>query len=158
MFVFLGHPHSLQRKANASLDSQVKTLSQEYKSPFSTEESQPTETAPTKEIGTDPTIANATVNELESGDAALPNGAAAEAAANGIPNASVTDDAANAVAESHWDQGNDMSISQEWVDVKVPRDPTETDTGLDATPAAAPNTQSWADEQPDPVPEVCCNT
>lgn len=47
-----------------------------------------------------------------------------------------------------------MSISQEWVDVKVPRDPAETETGLEATPAAAANTQSWADDQPDHVPEV----
>lgn len=133
----------------------MKTLSQEYKTPFTAEESQPAETEPTKQVDTDPTIANATVTEMESGDAPITNGAAAEPDSNGIANASVADEAANAVAESHWDQTNEMSISQEWVDVKVPRDPTETDTGLDATPAAAPNTQSWADDQPDPVPEVC---
>lgn len=77
-----------------------------------------------------------------------------EAATNGIANASISGDGANAVAESHWDATNEMSLSQEWVDVKVPRDPAETETGLQATPAAPTNTQSWADEQPDPVPEV----
>ena len=36
--------------------------------------------------------------------------------------------------------------------VEVPRDPTETDTGVQATPAATHGTQSWADEvQADPT-------
>lgn len=66
---------------------------------------------------------------------------------NGAPvNASVGDDAANAAGESQWDSPNtiDPSMSQSWV--QVPRDPTETETGLEATPAAPVNTQSWSDE------------
>lgn len=133
----------------------MKTLSQEYKTPFTAEEGQPAEADTPKQIATDPTIANATVNEIEAGDTALVNGTTAEPVGNGIANARVADEAANAVAESHWDPTTDMSLSQEWVDVSVPRDPAETDTGLEATPAAPANTQSWADEQPDPVPEVC---
>lgn len=84
----------------------------------------------------------------------LVNGQAVKPPANGIANASVADDAANAVAESHWDGENGFSISRGWVDVTAPRNPSETDTGLDATPAAAANTQSWADEQPDASTEV----
>lgn len=45
-------------------------------------------------------------------------------------------------------------MSQEWVDVKVPRDPVETDEGPAATPAAPANTQSWADDHPEPTTEV----
>jgi hypothetical protein len=77
-----------------------------------------------------------------------------DAVTNGIANASISDDAANPVAESNWDLNNNMSASQEWVDVKVPRDPTETEAGLDATPAAATNQQSWADDHPEPTQEV----
>jgi hypothetical protein len=83
--------------------------------------------------------------------------AAAQPASNGIANAKVSDDAANAVAESHWDTNTDLTMSQEWVDVKVPRDPSETDTGLQATLAGGSNTQSWADDHPEPAPEVRCN-
>lgn len=74
---------------------------------------------------------------------------------NAPANASVADDAANASAEGQWDAANnDLSTSQEWVDVAVPRDPAETETGLEATPAAASNKQSWADDQPELVPDV----
>jgi hypothetical protein len=131
----------------------VKALSGDYKTPFYSEGAQPVAET-TAEVGTDPTVANASATEIEAGDAvAQVSSTSVEGVTNGIANASVSDDAANAVAESHWDNANDMSESQEWVDVKVPRDPTETETGLTATPAAASNTQSWADEQPDPVPE-----
>ncbi|KAH7146404.1 hypothetical protein EDB81DRAFT_856812 [Dactylonectria macrodidyma] len=124
--------------------SKVRSLAQEYKTPVYPDESQPTET----EAVSDPTIANATVAEIEAGDAALSSGPTPEPAHNGIANASVADDAANAVAESHWDTGNnsannELSMSQEWVDVKA-----ETET---AAPAA--NTQSWADDHPEQVPE-----
>lgn len=89
--------------------------------------------------------------ELDAGDDATVNGQATEPSANGITNASVSDDAANAIAESHWDGENGTPISQGWEDLKHPRDPKETDTGLNATPAVTSNTQSWADEQPDPM-------
>lgn len=81
-----------------------------------------------------------------------------ETPTSGVPaNADVGDGAANAAAESQWDNSNDLSASlsqEEWV--KVPRDPTETDTGLTATPAATGPVQSWADDQPDNPPEVSC--
>ncbi|KJZ80213.1 hypothetical protein HIM_00063 [Hirsutella minnesotensis 3608] len=135
--------------------SSVKTLAKEYKTPVYTETAQPSETEPAKEAASDPTIANASAVEIEAGDSALISAEQApESAANGIANASVSDDAANAVAESNWDGENGMSISQEWVEVKATRDPSETEVRLAATPVAAANTQSWADEQPDPSPEA----
>lgn len=76
-------------------------------------------------------------------------------------NSGVADDAANEVGEKQWDagnDGNDMSMSQEWVDVKLPRDPSETETGLNATFGAPGNIQSWADEQPEPAGEVPSQT
>jgi len=60
---------------------------------------------------------------------------------------------ANAAAEANWDQNNDLSASQEWVE--VPRDAAETETGIAATPAAPANTQSWADDQPESPKLVC---
>ncbi|KAH8175410.1 hypothetical protein LIA77_03828 [Sarocladium implicatum] len=133
--------------------SVVKSLAQEYKSPVYAENA-PAEAEPQPEVGTDPTIAHATASELESGDLSLTNGQSVDAVTNGIANASISDDAANPVAESNWDLNNNMSASQEWVDVKVPRDPTETEAGLDATPAAATNQQSWADDHPEPTQEA----
>ncbi|EPE05307.1 hypothetical protein F503_03912 [Ophiostoma piceae UAMH 11346] len=105
------------------------------------------ETAPeAAKVESDPTVANASLTEIEAGDdTPLANGESTEAEAahtNGITNSGVADDAANAAGENQWDtNGNkDLSMSQEWVE--VPRDPTETDTGLTATPAAPANTQS----------------
>ncbi|CAM1509144.1 Fc.00g028830.m01.CDS01 [Cosmosporella sp. VM-42] len=135
--------------------SQVKALAQEPKAPLYTEGTQSTEQEPAQEVASDPTLATATAAEIEAEAAPLVNGPAAEPAQNGLANANVSDEAANAVAESHWDNGtnNELSMSQEWVDVKVPRDASETETGLKATPAAATNTQSWADDHPEPIPE-----
>lgn len=103
------------------------------------------------EIGTDPTVANAGLTEIDAGtDVALTNGNHTEEAAHTVPaNAEVADEAANASAEAaQWDTGNaSMSVSQEWV--KVPENPAETDTGLDATPTVPANTQSWADDATD---------
>ncbi|KAF7550400.1 hypothetical protein G7Z17_g5755 [Cylindrodendrum hubeiense] len=122
--------------------SKVRSLAQEYKTPFYPEDGQPTEA----EAVSDPTIANAAATEIAAGDAALTAGPTDQPASNGLANASVADDAANAVAESHWDttnNTNELSMSQEWVDVKA------------ETEAAAPvtNTQSWADDHPEQVPE-----
>ncbi|CAK7202248.1 hypothetical protein SEUCBS139899_004970 [Sporothrix eucalyptigena] len=115
------------------------------------------------QVESDPTLVHASLTEIEAGTdtplveaAALTNGHAAEAqstdaAASNIANADVGDEAANTAGESQWDTGNgakDLSMSQEWV--QVPRDLAETETGLTATTAAPSNTQSWADEQPDP--------
>lgn len=98
----------------------------------------------------DPTVTHAGLTEIEAGETQTP---LANGHNEGIPNASTTDDAANAAAESQWDNSNDMSASQEdWV--KVPRDPLETDTGFTATPAASGPVQSWADDQPENPLEV----
>ncbi|CRK05778.1 hypothetical protein BN1708_009729, partial [Verticillium longisporum] len=101
--------------------------------------------------GTDLTVANASLTEITAGDdAALVNGSASENAQTPVAsNADASNDAANAAGDK-WDTGNDLgasAISQEWVN--IPRDPAETETGLEATPANASNTQSWADDQPE---------
>jgi hypothetical protein len=71
----------------------------------------------------------------------------------GIPqNSGFGEGAANAAAEANWDNNNDLSTSQEWVE--VPRDANETETGVTGTPAAPSNVQSWADDQPDSPVEV----
>ncbi|KAE8446419.1 hypothetical protein EG329_012024 [Mollisiaceae sp. DMI_Dod_QoI] len=101
-------------------------------------------------IQSDPTIANAGMTELDApATTALTNGHTEPTWENqGIPqNSGFGEGAANAAAEANWDHSNDLSTSQEWVE--VPRDATETDTGVTATPAAPSNVQSWADDQPD---------
>lgn len=113
------------------------------------------------QIQTDPTMANAGMTELD--DAALTSSVTEHVAetASGLPtNGDIDIGAANAAAENNWDPStnNDLSASQEWVEVE--RDAAETDTGLAATPAATTQTQSWADEQPDMPSEVrliCCS-
>lgn len=105
---------------------------------------------------TDPTIANAGLTELQD-TKTIPihsNGADGTGAAFVAPEqASTGDSAANAVAESKWDAEASVHTEasaggEDWVN--VPRDPAETDTGLQATPAApaaqAENSNSWADE------------
>ncbi|KAK4223188.1 hypothetical protein QBC38DRAFT_58244 [Podospora fimiseda] len=108
------------------------------------------------DVETDPTVANAGLTEVEEGSAtALANGHPAEETPSGTgapANADVTDSAANAAGESQWDIGTSMTESQEWVDVQVPREASETETGVTATPAqpSAPATnQSWADDHPE---------
>ncbi|OAA60935.1 hypothetical protein SPI_04959 [Niveomyces insectorum RCEF 264] len=148
--------------ANEPLETtyaQVKAVSAAYAAPLYQAE----------EPVTDPTLANANLTEIESGEntplladkaAPLTNGHATEqeqtASTPHAENADVGNAAANAVGESQWDRTNDnqkeLSMSQEWVE--VPRDPAETETGLAATPAAAANKQSWADEQPENPPPV----
>ena len=114
----------------------------------------PTVEASEYPVQSDPTIANAGLTELDAPPATtLSNGHETTTFANDIPqNSGFGDGAANAAAEANWDQSNDLSTSQEWVE--VPRDATETDTGVTATPAAPSNVQSWADDQPDSPAEV----
>ncbi|KAK4122769.1 hypothetical protein N657DRAFT_575510 [Parathielavia appendiculata] len=109
-----------------------------------------------QEPETDPTVANASLTEVDDGSATvLTNGHVQEAlvssSSTAHSNTDVADDAANAAGESQWDTGNETSptSTQEWVDVKIPREPSETETGLTATPAAPSNTQSWADDHPE---------
>lgn len=110
---------------------------------------------------TDPTIAHAGLTEIDSTGATAPmtngHGHTESTPHSGLTTSGdISDNAANAAGESQWDTPtNDLSgsITQEdWV--KVPRDPAETDTGLTATPAAAGPVQSWADDQPENLPEV----
>ncbi|KAL2070705.1 hypothetical protein VTL71DRAFT_13731 [Oculimacula yallundae] len=100
-------------------------------------------------VESDPTIANAGLTELDAPAATeMTNGHAEATYDQGVPaNSTFGEGAANAAAEANWDNSNDLSTSQEWVE--VPRDAAETDTGVTATPAAPSNTQSWADDQPD---------
>lgn len=103
-------------------------------------------------VQSDPTIANAGLTELDAPPAAAITNGHQETYDAGIPqNSGFGDGAANAAAEANWDANNDLTTSQEWVE--VPRDAAETDTGVTATPAAPSNVQSWADDQPD-SPEV----
>ena len=106
-------------------------------------------------VQTDPTVAHAGLTEIADGTpVALTNARPADASSttHAPTNADVADSAANAAGESQWDAGNSLSMSQEWVE--VPREAAETETGLQATPAAPGNTQSWADDQPENPPEV----
>ncbi|EFY90342.1 hypothetical protein MAC_03588 [Metarhizium acridum CQMa 102] len=128
--------------------SVVKTLAQEYKAPVYSEV--PAE-GETDGVVTDPTVANVAATEIAGTDVSASPGEKKVEASNGHPNANVSDNAANAVAESHWSTEAGLSTSQEWADVKTSRDLIETDTGLTATPAVSGNTQSWADEQPEPT-------
>jgi hypothetical protein len=117
-------------------------------------------------IQSDPTIAHAGLTELDTEmvtSLANGHGDATAEPAPGIPqNSGIDEGAANAAAGSHWDANADLSASQEWVDVSIMRETSETETGLTATLAeqsntqgwAAPNTQSWADDQPEESPKT----
>ncbi|KAM0428648.1 hypothetical protein ACHAPT_007012 [Fusarium lateritium] len=130
--------------------SKVRSLAQEYKTPYDETQATEGEAAPA-EVASDPTVAHASATEIEAGDVSAPAEAAAEPSSNGLANASVADDAANAVAESHWDTPNqELSASQEWVDVKA----TEATDAEAAAPAPAANTQSWADDHPEHAAET----
>lgn len=111
-----------------------------------------TETTPaTEEVTTDPTIANASLTELED-TAAIPTSASEDNSQDDIPPAapeqvSTTGEAANAVAENAWNPEastatENTQTSEDWV--QVPRDPAETETG--ALPAPQQSTSNWADE------------
>lgn len=104
-------------------------------------------------VQSDPTIVHAGLTEIDAEPAtiALANGHESNEIP-GVPKNSGFGDEGNAAAEANWDGANDLSTSQEWVE--VPRDAAETETGLTATPAAPSNTQSWADDQPDSPNQV----
>ncbi|KAI0457308.1 hypothetical protein F5B21DRAFT_465036 [Xylaria acuta] len=159
-----GSPETTRSVAGDELQTtygQVKAAATAYVAPFAAIEASPdtTETAPepAATVETDLTVAHAGLTEIDNTGATEPltNGHTEPAPQAGLPtNADVSDSAANAVAGADWDANNTMSssITQEgWVE--VPRDPAETETGLTATPAAAGNVQSWADDQPENPPE-----
>lgn len=136
------------------------------------EEAVPTETL--EHVQSDPTIIHAGLTEIDAGtDKPLTNGHVHEPSHEAetiIPSIETADDAANAVAESQWDKDatNDLAASQEWIEVQKPAEPAEPaepvepiepvetpqpDAVPEATPAA-PTSQSWADDHPEPTSGV----
>ena len=100
-------------------------------------------------VQSDPTLANAGLTEIDEPSATTMANGHESHEIQGIPPNSSFGEGGNAAAEANWDNANDLTTSQEWVE--VPRDAVETDAGVTATPAAPSNVQSWADDQPDPV-------
>jgi len=140
----------------------IKTVALAQPPPVSTIESTIDPTDETAAVETseypvqgDPTIANAGLTELDAPPiSSLANGHDDTShEIQSIPqNSGFGDGTANAAAEANWDNSNDLSTSQEWIE--VPRDTADTDTGITATPAAPSNVQSWADDQPDSPADI----
>lgn len=112
---------------------------------------------PPTQTSTDPTIANAGMTELDDNTTVVDgtNGEMDSAAFAAPEQTSITDDAANAVAQANWDPEASMTTNgsgEGWVE--VPRDPAETETGIAATPAAMQNVNSWAEEVAEEKPLV----
>ncbi|KAK4696601.1 hypothetical protein P7C71_g1352, partial [Lecanoromycetidae sp. Uapishka_2] len=95
--------------------------------------------------GTDPTVAHAGLTEIDNPQEPATNGVSSHVDTPNVPDASNIDaGAANAAAGTNWDAKQSVT-GEDWVEVA--RDPTETETGNTATPAAMTNnTQSWADQ------------
>ncbi|KAK4213250.1 hypothetical protein QBC37DRAFT_175543 [Rhypophila decipiens] len=154
--------------------AQVKQLAIAYAYPEGVSQAVESEAETKEPVQTDPTVANASLTEIQEGsDVALTNGHSEEPApTTNIPTTDVADNAANAAGESQWDSKTDLTISQEWVDVKA-QEPTPTETeapveaveAVEAAPAPAPapapvetapapavssNNPSWADDHPEP--------
>ena len=150
---------------SVGIDKQVRDLSFEY-APYAAEEAWAEEVAqssptapqassddPAPTIGTDPTVANAGLTEIDTQPDQMTNGITNHADAPNIPIASSIDaGAANTAGGKNWEAKAGASGGDDWV--KVDRNPAETDTGTDATPAALTNTQSWAEDVPTEAPTV----
>ncbi|KAL4769422.1 hypothetical protein BDW60DRAFT_209969 [Aspergillus nidulans var. acristatus] len=104
----------------------------------------PAASQPAPEAATDPTTANAASTELQDPvyvtEAATDNAATTstnEAENVAPPPQTLVGEGANAVAESAWEPNSDPLASSTNTEgfVEIPRDPAETDTGLQATPA-----------------------
>ncbi|KAF9887655.1 hypothetical protein FE257_009748 [Aspergillus nanangensis] len=118
----------------------VKDASKQYAP--AAEEATTTDAAP----ASDPTISNAGFTELQDSPyiaEAAPTGEAPTAALHAEavppPAQTIVSDAANPVAEASWDpNASDALASSTNADgwVEVPRDPAETETGFEATPAS----------------------
>ncbi|KAJ9602009.1 hypothetical protein H2200_013568 [Cladophialophora chaetospira] len=108
----------------------------------------PAESTPA-EVGTDNTVAHAGLTELDDATTIQATAYPIDSDVPAPEQTSADDQAANAVAEA-WDPQasvitDNSAANDEWV--QVPRDPTETETGLTATPAAPVQaTNSWAEE------------
>ncbi|KAJ5693271.1 hypothetical protein N7462_002694 [Penicillium macrosclerotiorum] len=105
-----------------------------------------TETAPTS----DPTLVNAGLTELQDTSISTQGASAQIDLAGQIapPSQTLISDAANQVADSSYDPTSLASSSTTDGWVEVPRDPAETDTGLQATPANADVNNASAAEAP----------
>lgn len=102
---------------------------------------------PTDPPGTDPTVANAGLTELED-TATIPTSTTEETSpddiASAAPEQSTITEASNAVGDAWNPEASSTTQSAEdWV--QVPRDPAETETGS-AAPAIQQSTSNWADE------------
>ena len=146
---------------NTYADKQIQDLAIEY-APYAAEEAWAEEVAqsepspPTTEetsstpIGTDPTIAHARLTEIQNPVEPVTNGDASHVNTPTVPGASNIDaGAANAAAGTNWDAK--PTGESDWMEV-AQRDPAETETGTQGTPAAMSNTQSWAEDVPSVPP------
>lgn len=124
----------LKSNANSSTDAAVKSLAQNY-------------TVPGFEQPAESEAAPVVVGEavVEDGNHTAAAAVVADPTTNAISEVVVAEETTTAAPANQWGS-NDLSISQEWVDVKAPANPTEVDAGRAA--------QSWADDQPDTVTEV----
>ena len=143
-------------------DKQIRDLSAEYApSAYAAEEAwveevaqseavPPTTQEATPPIESDPTIVHAGLTEIDAEAEPATNGVSSHVETPTVPDASSIDaGAANAAGEANWEpkmSASSVSGPEGWVE--VPRDPTETDTGVTATPAAVTSTQSWAEDVP----------
>ncbi|KAA8647493.1 hypothetical protein EYZ11_004395 [Aspergillus tanneri] len=111
------------------------------------EEQTPTTEEVTADVApaSDSALVNAGYTELQESTYSTSAAAANEPEPAGTPSEQIAppaqtmvSDAANAVAEANWDATagslTSSAVTESWVE--VPRDPAETDTGLEATPAA----------------------
>ena len=143
-------------------DKQIRDLSAEYApSAYAAEEAwveevaqseavPPTTQEVTLPITSDPTILHAGLTEIDAEAEPKVNGVSSHVETPTVPDASSIDaGAANAAGEANWEPkvlASSVSGPEGWVE--APRDPTETDTGLTATPAAMTSNQSWAEDVP----------
>ncbi|KAL3477976.1 hypothetical protein BJX99DRAFT_116184 [Aspergillus californicus] len=107
---------------------------------------------PAAEAASDPTTANAAYTELEDPtyvtEVNAPN-EAVQADNLAPPPQTLVPEGANAVADATWEPHTDLASSTNTDGfIEVPRDPAETDTGLQATPGNITD-----DVQPETVPE-----
>ncbi|KAL8863961.1 MAG: hypothetical protein Q9198_010200 [Flavoplaca austrocitrina] len=128
----------------AAEEAWVEDVAQSEPNPPAAEES-------TNEIGTDPTVAHAGMTELNTVTEPTSNGVAHHVDTPSVPDASNIDaGAANAAgADPAWEAKlteSAQSGPDGWVEIA--RDPAETDTGTNATPAAMNSTQGWAEDVP----------
>ena len=143
--------------AYAAEEAWVEEVAQSEPAPPASEE---VSTAPES----DPTVVHAGLTEIDAEVQPVLHDVESHVDTPTVPNASNIDaGAANAAAETNWEAK--LSASAEsgpdgWVEVA--RDPNETDTGVEGTPAAMSGTQSWAEDVPGdsittPTPPVPVN-